>query len=198
MTISEEFGRQLRELRVAQGLTQQQLADQMYISRSAISFWESGKRMPDVSMVTRLATCLHVDIQELLDLTRQPDEPVIMLVDDERILLTGCLHTLSETLPTAQIYGFSTAAEALEFARGNHVDVAFLDIELGGSSGLDLAKKLTELDSTINIIFLTAYSEYMDEAWRQHASGYILKPLTPERIRQEMAVLRHTVRGLVY
>ncbi|MBQ6428840.1 MAG: helix-turn-helix transcriptional regulator, partial [Oscillospiraceae bacterium] len=54
MLASEAFGKKLRELRIAQGLTQQQLAEQVYVSRYTVSNWEGGKRLPDVSTISRL------------------------------------------------------------------------------------------------------------------------------------------------
>ncbi len=49
---------------------------------------------------------------------------------------------------------------------------------------------------TINIIFLTSHTEYMQAALTDHCSGYVLKPLTPEKIRHEIAHLRFPIRGL--
>lgn len=197
MIASEEFGRWLREHRIRLGLTQQQLADRMFVSHVAISHWENNKRLPDVGTLTRLAQCLGVSDVELLDAMRSPgDPPCIILVDDEEIILTGSLHVISEAVPDAQVFAFSTASDALEFARVNDVDVAFLDIELSGSSGMDLADQLLQMNPRLNVIYVTAYSEYMGRAWLQDASGYVIKPLTAERVRQELHNLRHSVWGL--
>ena len=74
--------------------------------------------------------------------------------------------------------------------------MAFLDVELYGESGLDLARKLQEVNPRTNIIFLTGHTEYTAEALDLHCSGYLLKPLTPDKIRREIAHLRFPVRGL--
>ena len=67
MSHLNDFGTRLKKLRTGKGLTQRQLADLMYISNSTIANWETGTRMPDINMLTRLARCLNVDIYTLID-----------------------------------------------------------------------------------------------------------------------------------
>ena len=194
---SEQFGAKLQALRAKKGMTQQQLAEAMFISRSTLANWEAGNRLPDVSMLTRLAACLDVPPSVLMDaLYPQDGPPSLIVVEDEPILLKGFVHILSFTLPQAHIFGFPTGAEALRFAEGSHVDVAFLDVELLGESGIAVADALAARCPRVNLIFLTGHTEYMAEAFELHASGYLLKPLTPEKIRSELAHLRYPVPGL--
>jgi two-component SAPR family response regulator len=120
----------------------------------------------------------------------------IIVVEDEPIILTGFIHIIEKTLPDIAAFGFTTAEEASQFAGSSRVDVAFLDIELCGESGIELAEKLCALNPHTNIIFLTGHSEYAREALDLHCSGYLLKPLTPEKIRKEIAHLRYPVKGL--
>ncbi len=191
-----EFGQRIRALRTEKGLTQQQLADKLFITRTTVSNWEAGTRMPDIVMVSRLGKILGVKPYELIDNAPDTeDSPTLILVEDEPCLLTGFIHILSNELPNATAYGFQTGNEALMFAETNRVDVAFLDVELFGENGIDLAEKLSEIHPQTNIIFLTSHSEYSFDALRLHCSGYILKPLTPEKIRDEMAHLRFPIQG---
>ena len=197
MVVSDSFGKWLRERRTQLGMTQQELAGRMFVSIALVSYWENGHRTPDVAMFSRLAACLKVSNAELLAAVQDDDTPpTVILVDDEKIILNGSLSTLREALPDAQIEGFLTAAEALRFTRENPVDVAFLDIELRSGNGIALAKELREINPKINIIFLTSYREYALEAWELDSSGYLLKPLTVERVQHEMSVLRYPVRGM--
>ena len=193
----EAFGKRIRALRQEKSLSQQQLADLMFVTRKTVGNWENGNRMPDITMLSRLSRHLGVQTYELLDEISGPDEqPVLIIVEDESVLLKGFVHILEDTLPRADIYGFETGAEALRFAESNHVAAAFLDIELFGESGIDLAAKLMELNPHTNIIFLTGHTEYTADALDLHCSGYILKPLTPEKVLREAAHLRFPVRGL--
>ena len=197
MTPLESFSQHIRALRTEKGLSQQQLADMIFVTRKTVGNWESGNRMPDITMLSRLAECLGVETYELIDELKGGDgAPDIILVEDEPVILKGFMHILSDTLPEAQVFGFSNTAEALRFADGNRIAVAFLDVELYGESGLDLARKLQKVNPRTNIIFLTGHTEYTAEALDLHCSGYLLKPLTPDKIRREMAHLRFPVRGL--
>ena len=197
--MANDFGKRLQKIRTGLGLTRKELADRMYVSPPTVSRWESGDRLPDVDMIAHLAECLGVEPGELLGWGEEAGEaspPVIMAVDDEPILLAGCVRVLRQTVPEAKIEGFSRSADAVKFARENRPQIAFLDIELRGESGLELAEKLQQIDPSVNIIFLTSHAEYMEDAWKLYASGFILKPLDPERVRGEFSHLRHPVKGL--
>ena len=199
MQNAEKFSSTLRELRGKKGLSQQQLAERMMVSRSAVSMWELGSRLPDISMFGRLADCLGVEQQVLLDAAQgDPDATVnILVAEDIPALLQGAVRLIESELPEANITGFESSAEALDYARLNRVSVAFLDIELDAEmDGLELARRLTEIYPRTNIIFLTNFAEYMTQAIYDHCSGYILKPLNRERVRHELANLRFPVRGL--
>jgi len=191
------FGAKIKQLRENKNISQQQLADIMFVSRSTIGNWESGFRVPDITMVSRIAQVLGVEIYELLDVMNDPDmPPKIIIVDDAQIILKGFVHILEDTLPQAEIFGFQDFAEAIHFAESTRIDIAFLDIELNGNNGIDLARHLKNLNPRVNIIFLTGHTEYAMEALNLYCSGYLLKPLTPEKIRNEISNLRYPVNGL--
>ncbi len=75
------------------------------------------------------------------------------------------------------------------------MDLAILDIEMGNSSGLTLCHTLLEINPTTNVIFLTAYADYSLDAWKTEASGFILKPLTTEGVREQLKKLRYPFSG---
>ena len=197
MATDKSFGAWLRKRRTELGMTQQQLAGKMFVSIALVSYWENGRRTPDIAILSEMAGCLQVSDAELLDALRGgAEKPTVILVDDEGVNLAGAHRVLLETLPEAEISAFASAKEALAFAGEQSVDIAFLDIELRGGSGLELAQKLLSLNPRLNVIFLTSYREYALEAWELGGSGYILKPLTVERVQKELATLRYPVRGL--
>ena len=180
----------LRKLRTEKGLTQTQLANLMYVNKATISKWESGTRVPDVPMITRLAGILAVDVGTLLAGAVRTDEfPNLVIVDDNRAVLSYNLLILKETVPNAVITGFNWPQQAIEYARTNRIDLAFLDIEMGTASGLDLCSTLIEINPCTKVIYLTAYPEYSLNAWDTDASGFLVKPLTPESIRRQLKKL---------
>ena len=114
-----------------------------------------------------------------------------LLVDDEHLQLQKLIDEVNEAAPGNEICSFNNPLEALEFANNNQdIDVAFLDIEMPEINGVELAKKLKEIKPTINIIFVTGYSEYALSAYTLHASGYLTKPVNSQQILAELSDLR--------
>ena len=186
------FAENLRKLREERGLSQKQLGIQMFVNHSTIARWENGTRLPDAAMILRLARCLGVDVNTLLMMVAQSDEaPNVIMVDDSSVILSDGVSVLEEVMPDATIMGFIWPQEAIEYARIKRVELAVLDIEMGNSSGLELCRKLQEINPTTNVVFLTAYADYSLDAWKTEASGFILKPLTPDCIKKKKKKLRY-------
>lgn len=186
------FAENLRKLREKRGLSQKQLGNQMFVNHSTIARWENGSRLPDAVMILRLSRCLGVDVNTLLQLAaRSESNHHIIMVEDSKIILTDGLAVLEEVIPDATITGFIWPIEAIEYAKMNRVELAVLDIEMGQSSGLDLCRTLHDINPTTNVIFLTAYADYALDAWKTEASGFILKPLTPEALKEQLKKLRY-------
>lgn len=114
----------------------------------------------------------------------------IIAVDDEPLALSSLVKQLEATFPSHSIRGFSSPSAALESMREMPADVAFLDIKMAGMNGLELGMCFKAVNPPINIIFVTAYSEYAINAIKMRASGYILKPATQEAILDEVNNLR--------
>jgi len=186
------FAETLRKLRLGKGLSQREMAAQVYVTRPTVARWENGSRVPDVVMISRLARCLEVDVGELLSIAAESDDaPHVILVDDRKIILSGGLPVLEAVMPGATVTGFTRPSEAIEFARTNVVSLAFLDIEMGKMNGLELCRALLEINPRTNVVFLTAYSDYALDAWNTGASGFMLKPMTPEGVQEALKNLRY-------
>ena len=186
------FAENLRKLREDKGLSQSQLGKRMFVNQSTVARWENGSRLPDAAMMLRLAKCLGVDVNTLLQLASQSYEaPNVIIVDDNAPILTDGLAVLEEVMPNATIMGFIWPQEAIDYAKAHPVALAILDIELGTASGLDLSRTLLKINHRTNIVFLTAYPDYSLEAWETEASGFIVKPLTSQRVRAQLNKLRY-------
>lgn len=190
------FAEMLRRLRTGKGWSQQTLAEKTYVNRSTISKWESGNRLPDAAMIYRLAGILGVDSDILFSAVSESEEqPNVILVDDEEIILKGGMSILEEVLPNASVVGFTNPKEAEEYARGKRISLAFLDIEMGRISGLDLCRALLRINPRMNVVFLTGYRDYAFDAWDSGACGFLLKPMTAEAVRTQLERLRHKLPG---
>lgn len=197
MLPAELFGQKIRSQRVGLGMTQQQLADLMFVSRRTIINWESGSSLPDISMLSRLAEHLKLETIELLDDMSSPiNQPVVIIVESNAAILKSFTQLVIDTLQEAQVFGFDCMSEALRYCSGNKdkVTVAFINVELQGESGVVLARVIRNISPKTNIVFISRNYDYTSDAWRIHASGYVLMPLTAEKIRSEVDNLRFPYR----
>lgn len=112
-----------------------------------------------------------------------------LAVDDEPLILSGLVSALHDARPEAEILSFQWPDDALKAAKKQPADVAFLDIQLGGMSGLQLAARLKEIKPDIHIIFVTGYSRYAVDAFAIHATGYLLKPVEKEDVERELTFI---------
>lgn len=102
---------------------------------------------------------------------------IALCVDDEPIMLTLLKEAVESSADIEAIFAFEEEQDALRWAKDNHFDVAFLDIELSNLSGTELARRLRENAPYLPVIFCTGYPEYALEAMQLHADGYLLKPI---------------------
>ena len=195
--MSQYFSDTLKKLRNKKGLSQLELADRLFVTRSTVSRWESGNRLPDAVMITRLDEVLGVDGSILFDAVEQSDEcPNVIMVDDNKIILSGGLPILLEVIPNATVTAFTKPKDAIEYVKVNRVALAFLDIEMGTVSGLDICREMLKVNPRLNVVYLTAYRDYSFDAWSTGASGFMMKPITAEGVREQLSRLRYPVRGL--
>lgn len=115
----------------------------------------------------------------------------LIAVDDEKLALRHLTHILEEMFPQDVTTGFQDQMEALDFARklleqNEVIEFIFLDIEMYGMSGIELARQFKDICPGAKILFVTGYDNYALEAFKLHARGYILKPVTRELLEEEM------------
>lgn len=103
-----------------------------------------------------------------------------VLLDDERPSL-NILNKLVRERSDVQVVGaYTDPSEMLRDAKELGPDIVFLDIEMPGMNGLEIASRILELLEDVEIVFITAYHQYALEAFRVHALDYLLKPVEPE------------------
>lgn len=104
-----------------------------------------------------------------------------LIVDDEPIARRGMVKLVGSRseLSVAGVVG--NADEALAFLGENSVDLVFLDIEMPGLSGMELARRLPE---RCQVVFTTAYSDYACESYDVDATDYLMKPIDPDRFNR--------------
>ena len=189
------FAKTMRKLREDRGLSQKQLGELLYVNHSTIARWENASRLPDAAMLLRIADCFGMDANKLIQIAAESEEyPNVIMVDDSKLILSESIAVVEDIMPNATITGFIWPKEAIEYAKENRIALAFLDIELGTASGFDLCHTLLDINPRTNIVFLTAYADYSLDAWRTEASGFLIKPLTPEDVKEQIKRLRHPIQ----
>ena len=111
---------------------------------------------------------------------------IAIAVDDEPLMLGALVSAISASPDISEVTKFSGCDEALEFIKEHSVDVAFLDINMRGMGGLALAERIIDICPDCKIVFCTGYEEYAIPAFRLHASGYLMKPISARDVQNEI------------
>jgi len=114
---------------------------------------------------------------------------IVYAADDEKFALELLKKSIIEALPGVEPVCFRNSAELLTAAQTTLPDLVFLDIQMPGLTGIEVAGKLNEISDSIKIIFVTGYSDFTNEAFDVYASGYLLKPCRTEAIQKVLAKL---------
>ena len=106
-----------------------------------------------------------------------------IVVDDEQLLLEEMVEDLKQC--DVDVIGtYQDPRTALDEIEETRPDVAFLDIEMPGINGIELAKKIQAQSQDIHIVFVTAYKEYAVKAFGVRATHYLLKPVDENGIKE--------------
>ena len=116
----------------------------------------------------------------------------VILVDDEPQSCKSLAIKLKDVAEDVEIIGtYHHPERAITGIRKSKPDVVFLDIEMPGINGFQLLEKLEEFD--FEVIFVTAYNEYMLNALHISALDYLLKPVDTEELKNALARLRKKI-----
>lgn len=118
----------------------------------------------------------------------------VIIADDEPILLDSLAHKLSRYWPQASVLARCLSGEdALEAMQSHPVQVAFLDIQMGGISGIDVA---LAANKGCHFVFITAFDHYAVSAFEAGAIDYLLKPYSDERLQACIARVQQRLHSI--
>lgn len=117
----------------------------------------------------------------------------VLAVDDEVMGIEALKDAIKEALPDCDLHAYDNGDDALNFVKANEVDIAFLDIELGTCSGVELGRNIKLLRHTCDIVFCTGYDSYALKAFELGASDYLLKPIGASDITRALTHLRNNL-----
>jgi two-component system LytT family response regulator/two-component system response regulator LytT len=114
----------------------------------------------------------------------------VMVVDDEQLAREELCFLLGET-GSVEIVGQATdGVEALRLAGELRPDVVFLDVQMPGLTGFEVARRLIEADVPAQLVFVTAFDQYAIDAFTVNAVDYVLKPVDADRLEQTLERVR--------
>ncbi len=116
----------------------------------------------------------------------------VLIIDDERPALDELSFLLRQDDRVADVLTCDSAADALRILREQEVDCVFLDIQMPGLTGLELAQVLSRFRSPPPVVFVTAHEGHAVEAFDLQAVDYVLKPVRADRLAE---AVRRVVHG---
>lgn len=118
----------------------------------------------------------------------QAAHPRAVIAEDELVLREELVSHLARLWPELDIVGVAgDGIEALELVQRLRPDVLFLDIQMPGLTGIEVARRLS---GTVHVVFVTAFDEYAVTAFEQGAIDYLLKPYELPRLGVAIARLQ--------
>ena len=123
------------------------------------------------------------------------------LCDDEKRMLKINNHFMMEIDEeyeefTLDLINFMAGKDMVEYMKREPLDIAILDVDMIGMDGMEVAKKLKEINEDIVVFFITGHSEFAVEAFDVDAIGYVMKPVDKEKLERTLLKAVTKVREL--
>jgi DNA-binding LytR/AlgR family response regulator len=113
-----------------------------------------------------------------------------LVVDDELLAREELCHLLGEA-PDVEVIGQAAdGVDALKMVPELEPDLVFLDVQMPGLTGFEVARRLVEADQIRPLVFVTAFGDYAVEAFSVNAVDYLLKPVDAVRLNQTLDRVR--------
>ena len=111
---------------------------------------------------------------------------IAIAVDDEPLMLGALTKAIKASDDITSVADFTSCEDAIDYIKNNPADIAFLDINMRGMGRLALAEKIIVSCPDCKIVFCTGYEEYAISAFKLHASGYLMKPVSAKDVQVEI------------
>lgn len=113
-----------------------------------------------------------------------------VIIDDEQPICDEIEYLLGRHPDIEVCAKFTTCVDAIIYILEKKPDLVFLDVNIPGMSGLEMAQKLSSMNRPPYIVFITAYPEHAIDAFATPAVGYITKPVTEEKLASALTKVR--------
>ncbi len=119
-----------------------------------------------------------------------------IIIDDETFAVNALLRILKKVDPEGIHIGMRKVDDFLAYIQNHPVDIAFVDVDLYETNGIELTRQLAEIAPKLNVIIYTGHPQYKYEAMDLYVSGYLVKPVNQEELCTALAHLRYPVKTL--
>jgi DNA-binding LytR/AlgR family response regulator len=119
----------------------------------------------------------------------------VLVIDDERPALDELTFLLEHDDRVAEVHATDSPTEALRLLQQLEVDVVFLDVQMPGLTGVELAQVLARFRTPPAVVFVTAHEQHAVDAFKLNAVDYVLKPVRAERLTEAVRRVLATARA---
>ena len=119
-----------------------------------------------------------------------------IILDDEQAAINHLKRMLKRVDPDGTHTGVLTAEEFLKYIKTHNADAAFVDINLFNTDGMTITRQAAEIQPELNIIIYTGHPEYKAEALDLFVSGYLVKPVGIDDLKNVLSHLRYPLKNL--
>lgn len=120
----------------------------------------------------------------------------ILIVDDHRSVVDQLMDDLKNLMPDAECVGTTKPYEVLNLFEKYRFDTVFMGIEMRGANGIKLAKKIQEIKSRTNIIYISGIKNYAVECFKTFPSAFLEKPIELDELRSALNNLRYPISNI--
>jgi two-component system, LytTR family, response regulator LytT len=110
----------------------------------------------------------------------------ILVVDDEKLAREELCFLLGQVGSNEIVGEAADGVTGLRAAGDLRPDLMFLDVQMPGLTGFEVARRLIEADVRLQLVFVTAFDQYAIEAFAVNAVDYLLKPVDADRLEQSL------------
>jgi len=120
----------------------------------------------------------------------------VLVVEDEQLARERLARLIAEQTEFELVAACGNCAEAIAILATRQVDVALLDIQMPGISGMEFSERLRDGGTQAPIVvFVTAHKRFAFDAFKVHAADYLLKPFDRARLEEALGIARERLRA---
>lgn len=112
----------------------------------------------------------------------------VLICDDDKVIRDDIENIIKNSGYVDYVKKVKNGIEAIEFIKGEKIDLLIIDIDMPHKNGIECAKEIAKIDEDVHIIFVTGFADYSLESFKVHPVDFIVKPFTMEKILDSLNI----------